>query len=135
MNLNNYQELAIRTAKQVDQQFDLMHAAFGLTGEAGEFVDAVKKHIVYGKSLDKANIFEELGDVLWYVALACETLGVDMAEIAQQNISKLKLRYPEKYSNELANQRLDKKAIHDQCSKSLTAEQILGVEPNIINHS
>lgn len=103
-----YQRLAIRTAKRVNQSFDLMHSAFGLAGEAGEFVDAVKKDIVYGKPLDQENLLEELGDILWYVALACETLGVDMDYVAVQNIDKLKKRYPEKYTDELASLRLDK---------------------------
>lgn len=126
MNFDEYQKLAIRTAKQIDQNFDLMHTAFGLAGEAGEFADAIKKHLVYDKPLDKANVFEEIGDILWYCALACETMGVDMNEIAQQNISKLKLRYPEKYSNKLADERLDKICkctnpvlcdLHDKCMK------------------
>jgi NTP pyrophosphatase (non-canonical NTP hydrolase) len=125
---NEYQKLAIRTAKQQNQEYDLMHSAFGLSGEAGEFADAVKKCLVYGKPLDKANAFEELGDILWYVALACETLGVDMSEIAQQNISKLKLRYPEKYSDALAIERLDKVCkcehiqlcdLNDKCMKAV----------------
>lgn len=100
-----YQRQAIRTASPRDP---LAHVALGLTGEAGEFADAVKKHLIYGKPLDTENLREELGDLLWYVALGAQTLGVSMAELAQQNIDKLKKRYPETYSDELASARLDK---------------------------
>jgi NTP pyrophosphatase (non-canonical NTP hydrolase) len=108
MNFYEYQRDALRTAKRVDQNFDLLHAALGVTGEAGEFADAIKKSAIYNKTLDHGNALEELGDLLWYVALACEALGVDMAEVAKQNIDKLKLRYPDKYSDLLAAKRLDK---------------------------
>lgn len=109
INFDEYQQLASRTAKRVSPSFDLTHAAFGLAGEAGEFVDAIKKHIVYGKQLDRGNAFEEIGDILWYCALACETMNVTLGEAAQQNIDKLRMRYPEKYTDELASIRLDKK--------------------------
>lgn len=105
---SEYQKAALRTAKRVDEKFDLMHSAFGLAGEAGEFSDAIKGHLIYNKPLDRGNAIEELGDLMWFIALACETLGVDMGEVAQQNVDKLRLRYPEKYTDSLAAQRLDK---------------------------
>lgn len=106
--MNDYQKQALRTAKRVDMQFDLNHAALGLCGEAGEFADAIKKANVYGKQLDRLNAIEELGDILWYVALACESLGVNMSEVAEQNLIKLSLRYPDQYSDLMAQKRLDK---------------------------
>jgi NTP pyrophosphatase (non-canonical NTP hydrolase) len=108
MSFNQYQHLAMRTAKQDGFRANLTHTALGLSGEAGEFSDCIKKHIVYGQSLDQVNAAEELGDLLWYVALGCETLGVSMADIAAQNIDKLRIRFPEKFTNELAFERLDK---------------------------
>ena len=107
-----YQLQAMRTAKPGDTDFDLMHAAYGLAGEAGEFADCVKKAHVYGRELDRANAAEELGDILWFVALACNALNVPMSTVAQQNIDKLRQRYPEKYSDQHAKARLDKQ--HDQ---------------------
>lgn len=107
--LNEYQALALRTAKRGSFKDDLNHAALGVAGEAGEFADAVKKYTVYNRSFDLENAAEELGDLLWYIALGCETLGVAMSEVAEQNIDKLRERYPEKYTDELAAQRLDKK--------------------------
>lgn len=76
----------------------LLHGAMGICTEGGELLDALKKHIYYGKGLDTVNIVEELGDVLWYVALICRTLGVSLDEVMQKNIEKLRTRYPENFS-------------------------------------
>lgn len=112
LNFITYQVKAMRTAKPGDTDFDLMHAAYGLAGEAGEFADCIKKHQVYAKPFDRENAIEELGDVLWFVALACNALDVTMEEVAAANIEKLSKRYPEKYSDQHAAARLDKQ--HDQ---------------------
>lgn len=103
-----YQSLAMRTAKPMDVQDDLLHAALGLTGEAGEFADCIKKHWVYGQPLDRENAIEEIGDVMWFIALASNALGVGMDEVAARNIEKLRKRYPAKYQDELAAFRADK---------------------------
>ena len=108
MDFQIYQLQALRTAKELPFEQNLMHTALGLAGEAGEYADAVKKHLVYGKELDHENAREELGDILWFVALACDALSTDMATVAQANIDKLRKRYPEKYSDQLAGDRLDK---------------------------
>lgn len=108
MDFTQYQSLAIRTAKSLGDTGDLLHSALGIAGEAGEFVDCVKKHTVYERPLDKENAIEELGDLLWFVALGCKALGVSMDMVAEQNIGKLQVRYPEKYTDELASRRLDK---------------------------
>jgi NTP pyrophosphatase (non-canonical NTP hydrolase) len=108
MNFQEYQKNALKTAKAGDFKFNLVHAAMGLAGEAGEFTDCIKKYVIYGQSLDKSNALEELGDALWFVALACDTLGVDMELVANRNVAKLQKRYPEKYSDERAAERLDK---------------------------
>lgn len=128
-NLNTYQELADRTAKHQDFNFDLTHAGLALPEEAGEFAGAVKKYLIYGKEMDKDNMLEELGDILWYVALAATTLGVTIEEIATLNIEKLQKRYPEKYSDELASQRLDKV---DEFVRPLTcnSEGVVGFASN-----
>jgi NTP pyrophosphatase (non-canonical NTP hydrolase) len=55
-----------------------------------------------------AHMAEELGDLLWYIALAAESLGISMADMARGNIDKLQQRYPEKYSNDAAEARADK---------------------------
>jgi NTP pyrophosphatase (non-canonical NTP hydrolase) len=73
--------------------------------EVGEFADAIKKHVYYGKALDVVNAGEELGDVMWYWALACRSLGLDPEKILDANIAKLHARYPEKFTDELADKR------------------------------
>lgn len=116
MEAKKYVELSDRTCKHIGEegllvvpaQYDLIHAAFGIAGESGEIVDAVKKHVFYGKPLDVKNLREEVGDVMWYIALMCRTLNVTLEELMQENIDKLTARYPEKYTDELAITRLDK---------------------------
>lgn len=76
----------------------LLHAAMGLVTEAGEFLDMLKKHIYYGKPLDKVNAIEETGDIMWYAGLAMDELHVLMHDVLTLNINKLKLRYPSKFT-------------------------------------
>lgn len=114
MDNKQYLELSDRTCKHVEtlamnaKEYDLMHATLGIAGESGEIVDAVKKSVIYGKPLDVANMREEIGDIMWYIALACRTLDFDLNEILDENIAKLQKRYPEKYSDFHATARLDK---------------------------
>ena len=110
MNLNTYQALALRTAKPLDPEGNLSHAVMGLCGEAGEFADCIKKHLIYGQPLNRANALEEIGDLLWFIALACKALDVPMEHAAQMNLDKLAMRYPDRYSDTLAAARLDKEA-------------------------
>lgn len=116
MEVKKYLELTDRTCKHIGTEgivvspetYDLLHAALGMSGEAGEFLDAVKKTFIYNKPLDVENAKEELGDQLWYIALACRTLNVSFEELMQENIDKLAKRYPEKYTDEDAITRADK---------------------------
>lgn len=103
MTLNQYQQLALRTAPLgVTADHDLQHALLGLISEVGELADALKKEHAYGKAIDRVNLREELGDVLWYLPLACRALGCDLGDIAQLNIAKLSKRYPEKFTTAAA---------------------------------
>lgn len=87
----------------------LLHAGIGLSTEAGEVLDALKKHIFYGKELDKVNLAEELGDLFWYMAILADELGIEFESVMDRNITKLKARYGEKFSEEKAEKRdLDK---------------------------
>jgi NTP pyrophosphatase (non-canonical NTP hydrolase) len=131
MDFQIYQAQALRTAKPLPVDDNLVHTALGVTGEAGEYADAIKKHVIYGKPLDQENAIEELGDILWFIALACEALGTDMASVAQGNIDKLKKRYPEKYTDQLAGDRLDKASTEnaDGWIKRTAAERLSGTWP------
>jgi NTP pyrophosphatase (non-canonical NTP hydrolase) len=98
--MNEYQQLAQRTANTTTQSDKIHNALLGLFGEGGELADQIKKTCYQGHELDAAHMIEELGDVLWYCAeLACG-LGVTLEEVAQRNIGKLKKRYPEGFDAE-----------------------------------
>ena len=75
----------------------LLTAALGLTAEAGEFTEVVKKIILQGKPYNEDNVFHmkrELGDICWYIAQACMALDTTFDEIIEMNVEKLKARYP-----------------------------------------
>jgi len=87
----------------------LLHGVSGCVTEAGELEDALKKCIFYGKELDLVNLTEEVGDVMWYLAILLDELGSSFEEVITINIRKLKSRYPNKFSSERAlNRNLDK---------------------------
>jgi ribonuclease HIII len=87
----------------------LLHAALGLSTEAGEFLDMLKRHIMYGKEIDRVNGIEELGDGDWYEGLAIDVLKTTLDEVQTKNITKLRIRYPEKFTEyDALNRDLDK---------------------------
>jgi len=112
VNFLEYQAAAFRTAPQNQSQLDgLVHACEGFFTEGGECMSEVKRMHQYGKALTPeihAHLVEEVGDLMWYVALAAEHLGVSMHSIAKQNIEKLAKRFPDKFSGEAAEARADK---------------------------
>lgn len=77
----------------------LLHAAIGMVTEASEFIDAMKKHLFYRKPLDEVNLKEELGDVLWYVAIAMDALDTDFPTEMARVIKKLRTRFPDKFTD------------------------------------
>lgn len=105
MLMNYYQKEASQTAIY-DQP--LAYPGMGLSGEGGEFMDsllmnAVKLNIAIGKTNNKGKKIlrdqaaidktkAELGDVLWYVAAIARDLGVDLEEVAHENLAKLRKR-------------------------------------------
>lgn len=98
-----YQKNALRTASMsASKQHDLLHGVLGLVTEAAEMADVIKKNHAYGKPIDIVNLKEELGDVLWYIPLLCRALDTDMETIAEANIEKLKIRYPDKFTSNKA---------------------------------
>lgn len=88
---------------------DLLHMAVGVSGEAGELLDAVKKATIYNKPLDHENMIEELGDLEFYMSRIRQIIGVTRDEVLEHNYKKLSKRYSAgKYSNEQAQDRADK---------------------------
>jgi len=76
----------------------LLTAAVGMSAEAGEFTEIVKKIVFQGKPVTEENLFHlkrELGDIMWYVSQACIGLDISIEEVIQMNFEKLSARYPE----------------------------------------
>ena len=85
-----------------------LHMAIGISREAGELLDAIKKATIYRKSLDIANIVEECGDLLFYISGMLDSIGLDIESAMSANVSKLSIRYGKSYSDKSAVERLDK---------------------------
>ena len=120
MTGNEYQKLAMRTNdgkaterlefhveanRGIKDVGGLLNGCLGLAGEAGELLDMFKKWIFHSKVLDRDHAKKELGDVMWYVAMICYSMGWELDEILQMNVDKLKARYPEGFDTELSNNR------------------------------
>jgi NTP pyrophosphatase (non-canonical NTP hydrolase) len=106
INFTDYQRQAARTLKP-NRSFEdnLADYALGLS-EAGELQNKLKKYLYHGHLLDKAEIKEELGDLLWYMAAIATTLDIDLTDVATENIEKLKKRYPNGYSDKDSRERV-----------------------------
>jgi len=91
MTLNEYQERAIKEAFY--EKDDVVYNALGITGEAGEIADHVKKMLRDDKGVltddRKEALKKELGDVLWYIANMARRLGLTLDEVAEANIQKI----------------------------------------------
>jgi NTP pyrophosphatase (non-canonical NTP hydrolase) len=122
MTGNMYQVLANRTndgkasarlqdsLNYYEERFELdiggiINACVGLSGEVGELNDIVKKWIFHQKELNEVHLKKELGDVMWYVAMLCESMGWNLDDVLQMNVDKLKARYPDGFDIERANNR------------------------------
>ena len=101
MDADTYQQLAMRTAGDVagtPLKDALIVSALGLTGEAGEVADLVKKHVAQGHPLDRARLIAEAGDVAWYLARLCTALAVPLSDVLRHNVDKLIERYPDGFT-------------------------------------
>lgn len=101
MTLNEYQDLAQRTSNRaLDMRGHLFNGVLGMSGEAGECADLLKKHYYQDGRLFVDDLEDELGDVLWYVVETAAALGVTLEEVAQRNVEKLRKRYPEGFDSD-----------------------------------
>lgn len=121
MTGNEYQQLAMRTndglntirlALTMNINCDiiiaqLLNGVLGLTGEAGEVSDLIKKGIFHEKGIDLEHLKKELGDCAWYLAMICDACGFTLDDVMQTNIDKLKERYPEGFDTYRANNRAE----------------------------
>lgn len=121
MTGNEYQQLAMRTndrantVRLTNAIFDcdtitiaqLINGVLGLTGEAGEVSDLVKKGIFHEKGIDLEHLKKECGDCAWYLAMICDACGFTLDDVLQTNIDKLKARYPQGFDTYRANNRAE----------------------------
>lgn len=100
MNLNEYQKLCKKTAEKFDsKEKEIFTWGLGIAGEAGDVAGCIKKTFSHGND-QKDGIRENLGDTLWYTAMICNFFNWDLEEVLQENIEKLKKRYPEGFKPE-----------------------------------
>lgn len=101
MTVNEYQKLAMTTLNpKLSKKDVLINGVMGLCGESGEAIDIVKKWLAQGHELDKERLAKELGDIAWYLAETATALELNLEEIFEANIEKLKKRYPEGFDSE-----------------------------------
>lgn len=99
MTLHEYQEFASRgiLPATLEQPTPVVGFALGLVGESGEVVDDIKKRVFHGREVPIEHTAEELGDVIWYIANICTQYNLKLEVVLQQNVQKLKERYPDMY--------------------------------------
>jgi NTP pyrophosphatase (non-canonical NTP hydrolase) len=111
MDILTYQREAAATKSNVfyppnnQAAIDALHAAMGACTEAGELLDQFKKVLFYGKQIDLVNLDEEIGDILWYIAIYANARGTTIEALAELNNKKLTTRFPDKFTEFHANNR------------------------------
>ena len=105
---DDYQREAMRTMFERRDRADHLYSAIGLTSEAGEYLDMVKKHVFHGHPFNVANsAVLELGDIQWYIAVEAENIGCSLSYIMALNVAKLRKRYPEGFDPERSQRRAE----------------------------
>lgn len=91
VTFNDYQEF-VKTMKVYPEKYAIVYPTLGISGEAGEVAEKVKKYLRGDKELDKLELLKEAGDVLWYLASLADDLGYSFQEMVNQNVKKLSSR-------------------------------------------
>lgn len=101
MQIKKYQEECLRTTPPLGENIypTLCNFSLGLAGECGEVVDSIKKVVFQMHELDKDKLTEELGDVLWYFVNLSNVLNIDLDDIMNTNLEKLRKRYPDGFDS------------------------------------
>jgi len=93
-SLNEYQSLCQRSAKKFDNpKEEILTWGLGIAGEAGDIASCIKKTFAHDND-QRAGIRENIGDTLWYAATICNFFGWNMQEVLEENVEKLKKRFP-----------------------------------------
>ena len=99
MDLKEYQKLCKVTAKKFeDKNEELTAWGLGVAGEGGDVASCIKKLIFHKNEGIRDGIKENIGDLMWYSAMVCNVLEWDFQELLQENIEKLKKRFPEGFT-------------------------------------
>lgn len=99
MTLDEYDRAAARTINtKLDDRERLMDAAAGLAEEAGEVLGLVRKQMYQSRELSREKLQEELGDALWCLAIAAQSAGLTLEQVAAANLAKLRARHPSGFS-------------------------------------
>lgn len=107
MHFSEYQSLARRTQnKRLNSDERLQHALYGLPSEVGEICGLFQK-VFQGHQLDIGKVADEISDTLWFLGELCDVLGLDMDEVAEHNIEKLRQRYPDGFSEYRSTHRME----------------------------
>lgn len=144
MQLNEYLVLSEVTERKFPdglhlnpEQAELLHHSMGVVTEAGELMDQMKRHLIYGKDIDSTNLIEELGDLAWYVAGFMRLINTRQewashddelqSVIFKKNIDKLRERFGEKFD---AHRALNRNLVKER--EVLEEPESLLVEDNLI---
>jgi NTP pyrophosphatase (non-canonical NTP hydrolase) len=103
-------ETGITNCNKDNYNKNLINCVFGIVGESGEIIDLLKKHLFQSHSLDIKKLKEEIGDLFWYLSELCNIFNFKFKTIQEENIEKLRLRYPDaEFKIEDSIKRRDKK--------------------------
>lgn len=99
-----FRAASFKRARQNDTEVDYQQArlalyALGISGEAGEVADEIKKIIFHDKPLDPTKILNEVGDLLWYIDRLLFALNFSMEDAMEANMAKLAKRYPDGFDS------------------------------------
>ena len=119
-----------KTRKLSVEERHILHGAIGMATEAGEVLECIDKALYSffngsGFEIDKPNLIEEVGDCSWYEAAIAKGLSCEMKDFQIANIKKLSVRYPEKFTTALANNRnleAERKSL-EKSTKELTTKR------------
>ena len=96
MDFDDYQTAARRTINPgLSDRDRLLDASAGLAEEAAEVLGLIRKRIFQSRDIPAAKLEEELGDVLWCLAITADSLGLSLEKIAAANQTKLSARHPD----------------------------------------
>jgi NTP pyrophosphatase (non-canonical NTP hydrolase) len=100
MDFTDYQRAAAQTAGEFSEdRWEKAAWSMGLAGESGELVDLIKKELFHNVTASRRNVESEAGDVLWYLANLCYIYGIDLQRVAENNLAKLRARYPNGFAS------------------------------------